>query len=217
MKGNRTIVTDDLYEYIIDNYVTETELMNKLHYEYIKHKIPQISITPEQGKFLYILVKMINSKKILEVGTLIGYSSLWLYQALPSDGELITIEVSKKHYDIALRFFKENNLDNKINLWLGKALEFEKQLLQEAPFDVMFIDAGKEEYPEYIKLALKLVRKGGIIAFDNTLSKGRVVDSKETKKGVWGVRKLNRIMGNSPNLESILVPIADGISIGIVK
>lgn len=217
MKGQRTKVTDDLYDYINENYVEETQLMKKLHYEYIKHNIPKISITPEQGKFLYILAKMIYSKKILEIGTLIGYSSLWLYEALPSYGKLITIEVSKKHYDIASNFFTENNLDNKIKLWLGKALELKSKIVEKAPFDMMFIDASKEEYPDYLNLALKVIRKGGIIVFDNTLSKGRVIEPKENKKGVWGVRRLNQMMGKNPKLDSILIPMADGISIGIVK
>lgn len=216
MKGQRTLVTEELYEYIVKNYVAEDEQMKKLHNLYEKYKIPKISITPEQGKFIYILAKMICAENILEIGTLIGYSTLWLNKAINTKGKILSIEVSRKHYNIAKDFFDRMELKS-IDLRLGKAMENLALIQSEAPYDMIFIDADKENYPLYFKTFINLVRKGGIIAFDNTLSKGRVLDLKETKKGVIGIKTLNEIMGKCVELDSILVPIADGISFGVKK
>jgi predicted O-methyltransferase YrrM len=217
MKGQRTTLSDDIYQYIIDNYVEEGEIFSELDKEYEKHKVPKISITPEQGKFLFVLARLINARKILEIGTLIGYSALWISQAILDCGRLISIEVSEKHYNIASDFFKKHHLDNSIELKLGKAFDLEPFLITESPFDMIFIDADKEQYPKYFDFSLRLLRKGGVLVFDNTLSKGRILDENETQKGVLAVKELNEIMGKSKKVDSILVPIADGMSIGVKK
>ena len=218
MKGQRTAITDDLYEYIITNYAEESKIIKELYKEYEINKIPKISITPEQGKFLYVIAKMINAKKILEIGTLIGYSAIWMAEALPENGKLITVEVSEKHHRIASEFIEKTHLSKIIDIKLGRAFDIMPSLLiNEAPFDMIFVDADKEKYPQYFEQSLKLLRKGGIIAMDNTLSKGRVLDNEPTKKGIIGIKNLNEIMGKSDKVDSVLIPIADGISVGVKK
>lgn len=217
MKGSRTLVGEELYNYINYNYITESDNIKQLEEIYKIEKIPKISITPEQGKFLYVLSKLIRANKILEIGTLIGYSTLWLAESLQDNGKIYTIEIAKKHYEIAKKFFKKINMENKINLSLGDALDLLPELKLKAPFDMIFIDAAKDKYPIYFENMLKLLRKGGIIAFDNALSKGRVLDTKNFEKGVTGVRILNKMMGQSKQVDSILVPIADGIALGCKK
>ncbi len=217
MKGNRILVTDELYNYINSLYVKESELLIKLKNLYDIYKIPKISITPEQGKLLFILSKLIKAKKILEIGTLIGYSSVWLYESLPKDGILYTIEVSNKHYTIAKKFFQNNDLSDKINIFLGKAFDMKNKLEDLSPFDMVFLDADKEKYSDYYYLIKTLLKSGGVYIIDNTLSKGRVIDKNNEQKGVIETRKLNKLLGDSKEFDSILIPIADGMSIGIKK
>jgi caffeoyl-CoA O-methyltransferase len=215
MKGNRTLVNDDLYNYINNLYVVENKPLVNIKRLYNKYNIPEISITPEQGKFLYILSKIINAKKILEVGTLIGYSTIWLYNSLPYDGKIFTIEVSKKHYTIAKEYFREYGLLNKIEILKGRALDMIDDLKDISPFDMIFIDADKERYSQYYDFAYQLLRPGGLFTIDNTLSKGRVIDESNNQKGVIETHKLNNMLGQDKEFCSILIPIADGISIGL--
>jgi predicted O-methyltransferase YrrM len=217
MKGNRILINEELYKYINNLYVKESELITNLKELYDKYKIPKISITPEQGKLLYIISKLTKAKKILEIGTLIGYSTLWLYESLPKDGILFTIEVSEKHYSIAKHFFQKNNLLDKINIFLGKAFDMKDILTELSPFDMVFLDADKEKYSEYYPFIKKLLVQGGVFIIDNTLSKGRVIDKNNKQKGVIETRKLNNLLSKSEEFDSILIPIADGLSIAIKK
>jgi predicted O-methyltransferase YrrM len=186
--------------------------------------IPQISVTANQGKFLQVLAKLVNAKKILEVGTLGGYSTIWMARALPANGKLITLEIDRAHADVALQNFKNAGVDDKIELRLGPALETLPALLQEnaGPFDMIFIDADKPPYPEYFDWALKLSRPGTLIIADNVIREGKVLDENHPDDKVQGVHRLNKILsGNEKVTATILQTVGakehDGMAIAVVN
>lgn len=152
--------------------------------------LPNIAVSKAQGKFLHLLAKSIQAKHILEVGTLGGYSTIWLARALPDDGELITLELNSQHAEIALSNFRYANLDGKIKLILGAAKDTMKTLQPVQPFDLIFIDADKPGNLDYFIEAKRLIRKGGVIIVDNVVRYGRVADPDYTDNSVEGVRRL---------------------------
>ncbi len=186
--------------------------------------IPQISVSANQGKFLQILAKLINAKKILEVGTLGGYSTIWMARALPADGKLITLEIDQAHANVALQNFKNAGVDSKIELRLGPAIETLPGLLKEnaGPFDMIFIDADKPPYPEYFEWALKLSRPGTLIIADNVIREGKILDENHPDDKVQGVHRLNKMLsGNNKVTATIIQTVGakehDGMAIAIVN
>jgi caffeoyl-CoA O-methyltransferase len=186
--------------------------------------MPMINISPVQGKFLQVLAKMCNAKKILELGTLGGYSTIWLARAIPDDGEVITIEADAGYAEVAHKNFEFAELQHKIDIRIGKALdvlpEIEKERL--APFDLIFIDADKPPYPEYFQWAIKLARPGSIIIADNVIREGAVLDENSTDERVQGVRRLNQwLSGNKAVTATILQNVGikeyDGMVVAVVN
>jgi predicted O-methyltransferase YrrM len=189
-----------------------------------KAGIPQISVTANQGKFLQVLARLVNAKKILEVGTLGGYSTIWMARALPAEGKLITLEIDKAHADVALENFKNARVENKIELRLGPALETLPALLDEnaGPFDMIFIDADKPPYPEYFEWALKLSRPGTLIIADNVIREGKVLDENHTDDKVQGVHRLNKMLSGNKKVTATIIQTVgakehDGMAIAVVN
>lgn len=212
MKG--VPLNDKLYTYIVDTFVQEDDLLKQIVADTEAKKIPLIQISPDNGKFLYLLIKMIGAKRVLEIGTLAGYSTIWMARALPEDGKVTTLEVSEKHAKEAQSNYKKAGLDGKIELMLGSALESLDKLHTEK-FDFVFIDADKENSSNYFDKAFGLMNKGGIIACDNTLKYGRVVDE-DPDDSTKGILKYNKMVANDPRVESLLVSISDGLTISRV-
>ena len=186
--------------------------------------IPQISVTANQGKFLQVLAKLASAKKILEVGTLGGYSTIWMARALPLDGKLITLEIDRAHADVALENFKNAGVENKIALRLGPALETLPALLNEnaGPFDMIFIDADKPPYPEYFEWALKLSRPGTLIIADNVIREGKVLDENHPDDKVQGVQRLNKMLSGNKKVTATIIQTVgakehDGMVIAVVN
>ena len=186
--------------------------------------IPQISVSANQGKFLQILAKLINAKKILEVGTLGGYSTIWMARALPADGKLITLEIDQAHADVALQNFKKAGVEDKIELRLGPAIETLPTLLKEnaEPFDMIFIDADKPPYPEYFEWALKLSRPGTLIIADNVIREGKVLDEHHPDDKVQGVHRLNKMLSGNQKVTATIIQTVgakehDGMVIAVVN
>jgi|SRR6185503_17981993 len=186
--------------------------------------IPQISVSANQGKFLQILAKLIHAKKILEVGTLGGYSTIWMARALPAGGKLITLEIDQAHADVALQNFKKAGVEDKIELRLGPAIETLPELLKEdaGPFDMIFIDADKPPYPEYFEWALKLSRPGTLIIADNVIREGKILDENHPDDKVQGVHRLNKLLsGNNKVTATIIQTVGakehDGMAIAVVN
>jgi caffeoyl-CoA O-methyltransferase len=213
MKG--VPLNEELYKYIIDTFVEEDEILKSVVKSTIDNNFPLIQISPELGKFLQMLIILTGAKKILEIGTLAGYSAIWMARGLHADGRLISIEKDSEHARIALENFRKAGLSDKIEIIEGDAVTSMERLSNET-FDFVFIDADKVKYPVYFDKIITIVRKGGIIAVDNTLRNGEII-SKTPDNEVLGTRKLNEKMSKDPRLISLLIPISDGLTIGVIK
>ena len=188
------------------------------------HGIPQISVSPNQGKFLQVLAYMCSAKKILEVGTLAGYSTIWLARALPEGGKLVTIEYDPLHARVAGENIERAELAEKVDIRVGKAIDVLPDLLSEqaGPFDLIFIDADKPPYPEYYEWALKLSRPGTIIVADNVIRAGQVLDPDHTDERVQGVQRLNELLSKDDRVHATILQTVgakehDGMAIMVVK
>jgi predicted O-methyltransferase YrrM len=213
MKG--VPLNDDLYNYIVDIFAKEDNLLKEVVKETESKKIPLIQVSPENGKFLQLLIRIIKAKNVLEIGALTGYSSIWMARGLPDDGKLITLEVSPEHAAEARNNFKKAGLDNKIELILGSAME-SLDKIKDKKFDFAFIDADKVGYPAYYDKVIGMMNKGGIIAADNALRDGKIVD-KNADEGTKAVDAYNKKVASDSRVESLLVPISDGLTICYVK
>lgn len=158
--------------------------------------LPAINVTANQGKFLQILARILGAKRILEIGTLGGYSTIWLARALPADGRLISLEIDPVHAELARSNIERAGLSDRVEIRLGRALETLPRIASEnlGPFDLIFIDADKPSNPEYFSWALKLARRGSVIVVDNVIRNGAVTDPESTDENVQGVRRLNNLL-----------------------
>lgn len=185
--------------------------------------LPAINVSPTQGKLLYLLAKIGGARRILEIGALGGYSTTWLARALPRDGKAITLEVDPKHAEVSRRNLKLAGLDAQVEVRVGDAAESLRKMIAagEPPFDLIFIDADKPRYAEYLRLAVEVSRSGTVILADNLLRNGRVLEENPIDTNDRGAKAFNDAMAAHPRLESIILPIyrdkLDGLSISRVK
>ncbi|WP_395571609.1 O-methyltransferase [Streptomyces sp. BK79] len=164
--------------------------------------LPRVSVTANQGKLLHLLARIQGARTILEIGTLGGYSTIWLARALPSDGRLVTLEYSARHAEVATRNIARAGLDALVDVRVGPALESLPKLADEnpAPFDLVFIDADKGNNVRYLEWALKLTSTGSLIVVDNVVRGGRVADAEDTADDVRGARAAIELIGSHPRL-----------------
>ncbi len=185
--------------------------------------LPQISVSPTQGKMLWMLAKMKGAKHILEIGTLGGYSTIWLARALPDNGTLISLESNRAHHEVAISNLINAGLKDKVTVLLGRARDQLQRLdaLGIKPFDLIFIDADKPSNPEYLSWALKLALPGCVIVIDNVVRNGQVLDAQSTDPGVQGTRTLIEMLAAEPRLSATAMQTVgskgyDGFAIAIV-
>jgi predicted O-methyltransferase YrrM len=185
--------------------------------------LPPINVTPNLGKFLQLLAQVQGARNILEVGTLAGYSTIWLARALPPDGRLITLEVDPKHAETARSNIARAGLTNVVELRLGPALETLPQIAAEGrgPFDLIFIDADKPSNAEYFAWALKLSRRGSLIIVDNVVRNGAVIDAASTDAAVQGVRRFNEVLAAEARVSATAIQTVgskgyDGFAVALV-
>ena len=165
--------------------------------------LPDIAISPAEGKQLQILAQMCGAKRILEIGTLGGYSSLWLARALPPGGALTTLEYDPHHAEVARANLAEAGVADRVTVMIGAALDLLPRLA--GPFDFCFIDANKDGYPDYFRWAVKLSRPGSVIVADNVVRKGEVIDADSTEPAVTGVRRMLDIVAATPNVSASVI------------
>jgi len=177
-------------QYFTDALIASGDGFNAAMEANRKADLPAIDVTALQGKFLEILVRATGARRVLEIGTLGGFSTLWLARALPENGLVVTLELEPRHAEIAMHNLKIAGLANKVDLRIGPATETLKALAQEhtAPFDFIFIDADKASYPEYLQWSIKLSRPGTLIVADNVVRDGKVVDPESPDPHIQGVR-----------------------------
>jgi predicted O-methyltransferase YrrM len=185
--------------------------------------LPAIDVSPTQGKLLQILARAQNARQILEIGTLGGYSTLWLASALPHDGHLITLEIDPKHAQVARANFAQAGLAERIELRLGPAIESLRSLEAEhsGPFDLVFIDADKANNPHYVTAALDLSRRGTLIIVDNVVRRGAVLDAGGTDPHVEGTRRVHELLAAEPRVSATAIQTVgskghDGFAIAVV-
>jgi predicted O-methyltransferase YrrM len=186
--------------------------------------LPPHSISANQGKFLQVMMMLCNARRVLELGTLGGYSTIWLARALPEGGKIVSIESDKHHAEVAMENIIRAGLSEKVHVRIGNALDVLPRIIKEKeePFDMIFIDADKPPYPEYFQLALKLSRPGTLLIFDNVLREGKVLDDNSTDEKVQGVCRLNKILSESKQvtatiLHTVGIKEYDGMAIAIVN
>jgi len=215
--SRRTLeITDRLYDYMLDNSLREKPLSKKLRQETAKMPMAGMQISPEQGQFMALLVELIGAKKAIEIGTFTGYSALCVASALPPKGHLWACDVSEEFTSVARKYWKQAKLDKKITLTLAPATETIKTLLRSkhaGTFDFAFIDADKSNYDAYYEGALKLLRKGGLIAIDNVLWGGSVADPAKNSPDTKAIRKINAKIHKDKRVTACLLPIGDGLTL----
>jgi predicted O-methyltransferase YrrM len=186
--------------------------------------LPPIAVAPNQGKLLDVLLRSINATTVLEVGTLGGYSTIWMARALSEGGRIVTLELSAKHADVAQANLERAGVADKVEIRRGAALDSLKQLIEEAagPFDFVFIDADKENTRSYFELSLQLARPGTVIFVDNIVREGRLIDSDTTDPQVLGMRAFMDYVRTEPRVEITGVQTVgskgyDGFALAYVK
>ena len=185
--------------------------------------LPAINVSPNQGKLLYLLARLQGARTVLEIGTLGGYSTIWLARALPAGGRLVTLEADAKHAEIARANIARAGLADIVELRLGPALETLPQLAAEGrgPFDLIFIDADKESYPDYLAWSLRLSRRGSLIVADNVVRKGAVLDPASDDPRVQGARRFNELLAAERRVSATAIQTVgskgyDGFALALV-
>ena len=213
----------------IDHYISqmlapEDEVLQETIKSLDTAEMPQISVTANQGKFLQVIALMCNAKRVLELGTLAGYSTIWLARSLPEDGKIVTIEFDPRHANVAKQNIKNAGLLDKVDIRVGKAMDIMLEIKEakEEPFDLIFIDADKPPYTEYFEMALSLSHPGTVIICDNVIREGKVLDENSTDDRVIGVQRFNKLLASNKNvtatiLQTVGVKEYDGMAIAVVK
>ncbi len=185
--------------------------------------LPPIAVAPNQGKLLHLLARAMGARRILEVGTLGGYSTIWLARALPEGGRMVTLEFEPRHAEVARANLARAGLADRVEVRVGRAIDSMPGLLDEglAPFDLVFIDADKVGYPDYLAWSLKLTRKGSLIVADNVVRNGKVADAASTDANVQGVRRFNAMLAAEPRVEATAIQTVgvkgyDGLAFALV-
>ena len=185
--------------------------------------LPHINVAPNQGKLLHLIARIHGTHTILEIGTLGGYSTIWLARALPEGGRLISLEIDPRHAEVARHNIEQAGLAGKVDIRLGSAHDTLPKLVDEGagPFDLVFIDADKPSAPAYLDWALKLTKPGSLIIIDNVVRNGGVSDASSTDANIHGVRRALEMLASNPNIEATAIQTVggkgyDGFAIGLV-
>ncbi len=186
--------------------------------------LPAIDVSPAQGKFLHLLARILRARRILEIGTLGGYSTLWFARALPADGRIVTLEVDAHHAAVARANLERAGVAERVDLHVGPALETLDRLRASGTdtFDLTFVDADKARTPDYVSRAIELSRPGAVIVADNVVRDGRLVDAGTQEPGVRGGRRLHEQLADDPRLDATTLQTVgakgyDGFTLGVVR
>ena len=216
MSRIHTPITDELADYIRQIALREPDVLRQQRESTDAHPRASMQTSPEQGQFLHLLARLTGAKKTLEVGVFLGYSSTWVAMALPAGGRIIACDVSEEYTAEARRLWREAGVEDKIDLRLGPAVDTLDGLIADGnagSFDFAFIDADKSNYANYYERALVLVRTGGLIAIDNVLWSGDVIDASKTDADTEAIRAFNRKLHADARVTLSLVPLGDGLTL----
>ena len=209
--------------YLNDLLVREDDVLQAARRAAAEAGLPNIHVAPNQGKLLHLLARTVRASQVLEIGTLGGYSTIWLARALPPGGRVVTLEFEPKHAAVARENFARAGLADRIDLRVGRAIELLPVLEAEkvAPFDLVFIDADKPSTPDYLTWALKLTRPGSLIVIDNVVRDGKVADAASEDANVRGVRRALELLAADPHLTATAFQTVgskgyDGLAVALV-
>lgn len=210
-----TIYNEQLSQYISSHFAQEDESLHRIRVDSQKQGLPQINIKPEEGRFLQFLVRACGSKKAVEIGTFLGYSTIWIARGLLPGGRLITLEWETKRAEVAQSHFVAAGLDHMIDIRVGDAHRLLIELNEEGPFDFVFIDAEKQGYPAYFDWAIENLRLGGVIATHNAFERGNVTGLRKYTASSRLMRQFNQQVADEIRLISTIFPAGDGTLISV--
>jgi predicted O-methyltransferase YrrM len=213
-------LSPQLYRYLVDISVQETPVLQRLREDMANHPHSGCQIAPEQGQFMAWLVRLMQARRVIEIGVFTGYSSLWMAGAMPAHGKLIACDINREWTDIARRYWTDAGVADRIEVRLAPALQTLDELLRQdgaGSIDFMFIDAEKSEYIDYYEKGLQLLRPGGVIAVDNVLWDGRVADPADNETHTAAIRVFNAHLAGDSRVELSLVPIGDGLTLAMKR
>ena len=220
MSVEPTQITEALRAYVRDVLLQEPPVLSRLQQENAASSDWDIQVPAEQGQFLHFLARIIGARKIIELGVFTGYSSTWMALALPPDGKLVACDLNEEHTRRARRVWREAGVEDRVELRLGAALNILDELIAEGranTFDLVFIDADKANYCHYYERALALLRPGGLIAADNTLWQGKVVDERSQDVDTRAIRAFNRMLSIDERIWKAFLTMNDGLTLACKK
>ncbi len=216
MSRSTLALTDKLRDYILDVSLREHPLLAALREETAEHPEAKMQISPDQGQFMAMLLRLIQARSILEIGTFTGYSTLAMILSLPSDGQIVACDISEEYTHVARRYWSEAGVSDRITLHIAPASQTLDQLLaqgKENTFDAAFIDADKESYDVYFEKSLALVRPDGLIMIDNVLRGGDAANPATESQATQSIQALNKKLHQDSRVHLTLVPIGDGLTL----
>lgn len=211
---------DRLAGYVQRLFAPEDEVLKELRDEIGRRGLPEIYVSAEVGRLLQVLLSAVHARRVLEIGTLGGYSAIWMARVLPADGYLLTVEIDAERAELSRVFIRQAALEDVIEVRVGNARGVLADLVAGSaspvePFDAVFIDADKESYVEYLDRALELVRPGGLIIADNAFRDGRVLEE-ASDDATRGIQRYNERIADHPRLASTVIPVRDGVAVSVV-
>jgi len=206
-------VEEQLQRYVTELFAVEDPILAAIRARHAAENLPPIHISPDEGKLLHVLLRALEATTVLELGSLGGYSGVWIARALPPHGRLTTIERDPRHAGLARQAFNEAGLSPRVRLIEGTALDVLPTL---APgFDAVFVDADKEPLAQYYAWSMRLLRPGGLLLCDNSFFHGAAIDAADVSPAAQGVRAFNKLAAADPRLVATIVPVRDGLLVGL--
>ena len=214
MSESSTLVTAAHFEYLAARTRGDDAFLKQLKDAAREAGLPQISIAPEQASLMQILLRASGAREVVEVGTLGGYSAIAMARALPAGGRVRTVEYSKKHADFARAWIAKSDVFDRVMVYEGKGVDVLPTFANDSA-DAAFLDADKASYPQYLAESLRIVRKGGLVMVDNAFAFGQLLDPHPKDREVAAVKAFNDSMAKETRLQSVIVPIGDGVWVGV--
>jgi caffeoyl-CoA O-methyltransferase len=208
-------LNEQLDQYVTDLFAREDDVLAWIKSEMVRNDMPAINLRPFEGRLLQVLIYALGARKVVEIGTLAGYSGVWIARALPPGGKLYTLEKSSKHAQVARASFEHAGVAGRVELLEGAGQDWLPKLAPNGPFDLVFIDADKGGYPGYLAWAIDNLRPGGMVAAHNALRGGKVLAPESDDDRM--IRAFNQALADDTRLESMILGIGDGMAVGIKK